>query len=313
MPKPTPLSQLPRLAQALGLRRIWVKDEGRRALGNFKSLGGGHAVADIIRNASGTLPTLICASDGNHGLSVAAAARLFGAHARIFLPATVSEAREARIEEYGGEVVRVAGTYDEAVTEAAAAAARDGAMLVADTSSEVDDLVVASVMRGYQTIAREIIEQIGDAWPTHCFVQAGVGGLAAALAQALAIEQKPRVTIVVVEPDSAACVGAALAAGYPVQIPGDLHTGADMLACGLASASAVVILQAHRCMAITVGEELLMAAPATLRSFDGPRSTPSGAAGLAGLLAACQTPNLADQLQLNANSEVLLIATERSA
>src|SRR5476651_1580541 len=145
---PTPLLALPGLASALGLANIWVKQEGLRPLGSFKSLGGVYAglrglaraagipVADLLdsQREQRKLPRLICASDGNHGLAVATAARLAGAQARVFLPSIVPEDRVARILAKGAEVVRVKGTYDEAVRAAAESAGSDGGLLIADTS-----------------------------------------------------------------------------------------------------------------------------------------------------------------------------------
>ena len=159
----TPLSPLPQLAAALGLAEVLVKDEGRRPLGSFKALGGVYAGLRALARASGLpiaalldpacprvrLPILVCASDGNHGLAVAAAARLAGTVARVFLPASVSDERATRIAAKGAEVVRVPGTYDDAVRAAADAARPGRALLIADTAAVGDDPVVADVMAGY--------------------------------------------------------------------------------------------------------------------------------------------------------------------
>ncbi|MGT2478454.1 pyridoxal-phosphate dependent enzyme [Methylobacterium oryzae CBMB20] len=85
---------LPGLAAHLGVAQVLAKDESRRMLGSFKSLGGtyaglkrrwparpGQRVAGLVAARPAGQPTLICASDGNHGLAVAAAARFAGARA----------------------------------------------------------------------------------------------------------------------------------------------------------------------------------------------------------------------------------------
>lgn len=309
---PTPLLDLPALARLAGVRQVLVKDEGCRPLGNFKVTGGLAAGLRALERAGPGGPArLVCASDGNHGLAVAAAARARGAQAWIFLPAHAGEDRARRIADLGAEVVRVEGTYDAAV-EAARAAARDGAgLLIPDTSDDPDDPVVADVMAGYGDMARELVRDLADGAPTHLLVQAGVGGLAAALADGLA-DAFPAMRVVVVEPELAACVGPALALGRPVQVDGDLDTCAGMLACGLASAGAVRILLARRAQAITVGEAALAIAPRQLALAGGPASTPSGAAGLAGLLRAATDPTLRTGLGLDGGSRVLLVATERA-
>ena len=321
---PTPLLRLPGLARALGIGAIFLKDEGKRPLGSFKALGGmyaglralaraaGVSVADLLDPAAPprTLPALICASDGNHGLAVAAAARLAKAPARVFLPAIVPPARAARIAAKGAEIVRIDGTYDDAVRAAAAAASAGGGLLVADTG---DDPVVRDVMAGYGVIAEEIRAQLGGERPTHVFVQAGVGGLAAALAEGLHDALAAPARIVVVEPEAAACVAAALAAGRIVAVPGALETAAEMLSCGEASAPALAILRHLGADCLPVSEAALHAAPGLLAAHGGPPTTPSGAAGLAGLQVARDDPALGARFALDGASRVLLLATEASA
>ena len=323
--RPTPLLDLPALAKRCGVGRVLVKDESVRPLGNFKSLGGVFAGLRALARATGApgvqallsappgqsrLPALVTASDGNHGLSVATAARLAGAAARIYLPASVPTARSDRIAAAGAEVIRIRGTYDDAVAAAAEAVRSGGGLLVPDTGDRVDDIVLDDVMTGYALIAREIAGQLGDVRPTHLFVQAGVGGLAAALAKAFAeLLAEPPMTIVV-EPASADCVGRALASGRPELVPGELDTAAEMLACGLASAHAVALLRKHQAKAIAVPEERLQEAVAAMAAAGGPVTTPSGACGLAGLLGAASDDELRGEFQFSADAVVLVIASE---
>lgn len=326
--RPTPLIELPALARLANVGRVYVKVEGERPLGSFKALGGMTAGLRALARAAGvasvrelasdrvrkqSLPRLICASDGNHGLAVTAAARRAGAKASIFLPTAVSRARAARIESLGGEIVWVHGTYDEAVDQAAAAAARGEGLLIPDTSSDPADVVVRDVMTGYGLLAQELVTQFRDEVrdrPSHVFVQAGVGGLAAAMADGVRSAMQAPAQLVVVEPEAVACVTKALAAGRPVLVAGDLHTAAEMLSCGLASAAALDVLRRHEPICVTVSEGELQCAVTTLRDANGPPTTPSGAAGLAGLLHASVRPELRRSCQLSADSSVLLIATE---
>ena len=189
---PTPILDLPGLAAHLGVAQVVLKDESRRYLGSFKSLGGTYAGLRALSRAAGTdiaslvatrppgLPALICASDGNHGLAVAAAARHAGAPADVYLPAGVPADRVARIAAEGARITVVTGTYDDAVDAAAAAARAGRGILIADTTDDPDDQVVADVMAGYGVMAAELRWQIPQAShrrPTHAVVQAGVGGL----------------------------------------------------------------------------------------------------------------------------------------
>jgi diaminopropionate ammonia-lyase len=324
----TPLLDLPRLAAALQVASLSVKDEGRRPLGSFKALGGVYAGLRALASAAGVptralldparvqtpLPALVCASAGNHGLSVASAARLAGARARVFIAEGIPEARAARVADKGAEVVRVAGSFDDAVRRATEAARAQGDLLIPDTSADPDDPVVRDVMAGYGILAEEIRAEIAAGRrqaPTHIFVQAGVGGLAAAVTAGLSETLAPPARIVVVEPERAACVAVALAAGRVTRVDGALDTSAEMLACGEASAPALAVLLRHRVDTLSVSEAALHEAPEFLRAHDGPATTPSGAAGLAGLIVAANDPRLAARFELTAaESRPLLIVSE---
>ena len=101
-----------------------------------------------------------------------------------------------------------------------------------------------------------------------------------------------------------------MAAGRPTRVPGDLDTLAEMLSCGEASAPALVVLRRHDAWVVTVSEPELAAAPDTLAACGGPVTTPSGAAGLAGAVAALGTPARARQLGLDVDSRLLILVTE---
>ena len=302
------------------------KLEGERPLGNFKSLGGTLAglralvratgarnILDLLARdrSRGRLPNLLCASDGNHGLSVTAAARRVGCRAEGFLPISVDAFRAARIESIGGEVRRVDGTYDDAVDEARACAARGGGLLILDTTQDPADPVVRDVMSGYSIITAELLDQFDDleVRPTHAFVQAGVGGLAAAVGGGL-VEHSLR--LAVVEPERAPCVAAALRAGRPVLVEGGLETSAEMLSCGLASAPALDILIRQRAMSVLVDDPSLHAATRMLDEAR-IRTTASGAAGLAGLMRIASDVGLRRLHGVEGTSVVLLMITEAAA
>lgn len=324
---PSPLLELPVLARHCGVARVFIKDEGARPYGNFKILGGMLAglrllarhggfesmQALLTRSAPVALPTLLCASDGNHGLAVALAAQRAGTSARIFLPTAVSAQRAGRIGACGADIVWIDGTYDDAVNAAGEAASGGDGLLVADTGTRVDDPVVQQVMAGYGLVLHELGRQFRavDARATHVFVQAGVGGLAAAIAEGMPDITSPPGRLLVVEPEAAACVAQALAHGQAVQVPGDLHTVADMLSCGVASAPAVPVLRQYGAKAVTVDDALLRQAVDVLHAAHGPRATPSGAAGLAGLLHVAGRQDLREAHALQHDSHVLLIVTER--
>lgn len=318
--QPTPLVRLDPLAERAGVGVVLAKLEGERPLGSFKSLGGMLAglralarsldlpdlQALLATAGAAAAQRLVCASDGNHGLSVAAAARRVGASATIYLPASVDPVRAERITAMGGQVVLVEGTYDDAVAQAEHVAARGEGLLISDTASDPDSRVVRDVMDGYGLITEELNAQMAGARPTHVFVQAGVGGLAAALASGLRGDGR----LIVVEPASAACVGLALREGRPMPVEGGLETAAEMLSCGQASAPALRLLLDHGATGVAVDEAQLALGVRMLRAAGGPAATASGAAGIAGLLKVADDPRLRAEHGLSGDSVVLVVVTE---
>ena len=201
----TPLLALNGLAREFGVGQVWYKDEGDRfGLGSFKALGGAYAVyrilADRVRQHRGDnlldgaaladgryrhitgQVTVTTATDGNHGRSVAWGAHKFGCDCVIYIHRDVSSGRERAITRHGAEVVRVDGNYDDAVRRAAADAERERRVVVSDTSYEGNTEILCFVMDGYAVMVAEALRQVPPGeLPTHVFVQAGVGALAAAV------------------------------------------------------------------------------------------------------------------------------------
>lgn len=316
---PTPLVALPGLARSLGVASLRYKDErGRFGLKSFKALGGAYAVRRVLERVGRPARevTVTCATDGNHGRSVAWGARLFGCNCVIFIHATVSEGRAEAIRRYGAEVVRVPGNYDDAVRHAAAEAAKHGWFVVSDTSYEGYRDVPTDVMHGYGVMAAEIFRQLpaGEV-PTHVLVQVGVGALAAAICASFWLEWGPRrPRFIAVEPERADCLVRSIAAGRPVAVHGDLETVMAGLACGEVSALAWEILREGANAAIAIGDDFALAA---VRAFATPRvgdpvivAGETGGAGLAALLAVQDRADLRAQLELDADSRVLLLGSE---
>ena len=329
---PTPLLDLPWAAQAAGVACVRIKDEGGRfGLGSFKALGGAYAVAQVLiaalarrgialsatsadltagRYGEATRQfTVTCATDGNHGRSVAWGARRFGCRCVIFVHETVSQGRVDAIARYGAEVRRVPGTYDDAVRAAADEAVARGWCVVSDTSWPGYTSVPVDVMQGYRVMADEAVDQWGGGPPTHAFVQGGVGGVAAAVSIQLRARYTPPPALIVVEPDRAACLLASAETGEPTAIPGDLDTLMAGLACGEPSLLAWQELARAAAAFMAVPDE---AAVATMRLLarHGIVLGESGVAGLAGLLLAAADPAARETLGLTTSSRVLLFGTE---
>jgi diaminopropionate ammonia-lyase len=316
---PTPLLALPALAQVLGLASLRYKDErGRFGLKSFKALGGAYAVRRVLERQ--TRParevTVTCATDGNHGRSVAWGARLFGCRCVIFIHATVSEGRAEAIRRYGAEVLRVPGNYDDAVRHAAAEAAKHGWFVVSDTSYEGYREVPVDVMHGYGVMASEIFRQLpaGDV-PTHVFAQIGVGALGAAICASFWLQWGPRrPRFVAVEPARADCLYRSIEAGHPVAVQGDLDTAMAGLACGEVSELAWEILREGTDAVLAIGDDWALEAVRRLAAPQGGDPAvvagETGGAGLAALLAVQGRGELRARLGLDASSRVLLVGSE---
>lgn len=334
---PTPLIALPGLAKRLGLGEIRYKDEsGRFGLGSFKALGGAYAVLRLLKNriadSSATLPstaailegeqadlvsdiTVCCATDGNHGRSVAWGAQTFGCRCVIFVHATVSQGRVDAIARYGAEVRRVPGTYDEAVREAARQAEAEGWTVVSDTSYPGYLEIPRDVMQGYALMAEEALTQCGTCLPTHVLVQAGVGGMAAAICAHLweTLEIR-RPSFIAVEPDRAACLLASVRNGQASHVEGALDTIMAGLACGETSLLAWDILDEGARAFMTVTDSAAREAMRLLaEGCDGDPPLVAGESAVAGLCAtvgALARPAVRESLGLGPDSRVLLFGSE---
>jgi diaminopropionate ammonia-lyase len=258
--------------------------------------------------------TFGCATDGNHGRAVAVGAQLVGARAAIFVHARVSAARIAAIARYGAEVTTVEGTYDDTVAEAARVCAERGWTLVSDTSWPGYERIPGLVMQGYTAIAREALRALPRP-PSHVFVQAGVGGVAAALAAHLAVALgTERPTFVVVEPARAACLFESAQAGRPVKIAHGEPTVMAMLECYEPSHVAWRILSRMADAFMTVEDAdavMVMNRLAHPLGDDPPIvAGESGGAGLAGLIRVANDPVWRARIGLGADASALVVNTE---
>lgn len=316
----TPLRNMPQLAHELGIGTLQLKDEGTRmGLGSFKALGAAYAVARLAARRAGQLgledaqqamrdvladEVFVCASAGNHGLSVAAGARIFGARAVIYLATTVPEAFAARLRHAGAEVARAGEDYAASMQAAARDAERNGWTLLSDSSWPGYTQWPTLVMEGYLVAADEVCRQ-SPRPPSHIFLQAGVGGFAAAMAALFRQRWGDAPVIVVVEPEAAPALLDSVRAGRPVQAEGPASS-MGRLDCKEPSHLALAELAREADCFVTISDEACAASVALLERF-GIATTPSGAAGFSALH---QSGPYRDALGLHEASEALAFITE---
>jgi diaminopropionate ammonia-lyase len=252
----TPLQDLKKMAEYLGVGRICVKDESYRfGLNSFKVLGGAFSMAkylaremnmeigdltysvlksEAFRKKLGSA-VFISATDGNHGRGVAWTARELGQRCIILMPKGTSQSRVDNIRALGAEVTVEDLNYDDCVRKAASMADQfEHGVIVQDTSWDGYEDIPLWIMQGYAVMADEAAEQYKER-PTHIFVQAGVGAMAGSAVgyfASLYPDHPPK--MIVVEPNKADCMfrGARKGDGSKVIVTGDMDSIMAGLACG---------------------------------------------------------------------------------
>ncbi len=320
----SPLIRATGLARELGLGNVWIKDESKRfGLGGVKALGAPYGLKKQILK-HGLIPaspqcadyTAVAATDGNHGLAVAWAAKKFGCHAMIYVGTGVDHARIQRITDIGAEVIRVDGTYDDAVLAAEQAAQSPNVLLITDTDYGHELDVTRDIMAGYAVLGIECARQLQNEniLPDHVFLQCGVGGMAAGCSIGLwhELDQKPNVCSV--EATNAACIQQSLAKGTLTSVPGKLLTRMIGLSCGKPSLPAFEILREVCTNSITIDDDVALMVQNILSSGingDAPLGTwDTGIAGIAGLWHVAKNSDLRARFGLNTHSNVLVINSE---
>ena len=341
----TPLAALNALAGFCGIKNLFVKDESFRfGLNAFKVLGGSYAMAravarlaghdaeipayDVItspefKNKTGEL-TFFSATDGNHGRGVAWSARVLKQKAVIMMPKGTQRSRFENIKKEGADVTIEDLNYDDCVRKAAKAAKETpGGVLLQDTAWDGYEEIPSWIMQGYGTMVSEADEQFLEAAgapPTHVFVQAGVGSLAAAAAGYFANKygkEAPRFTVV--EADKADCIYRSALAddGSRHTVGGAMHTMMAGLACGEPSTTAWRILKAYASVFASVPDAAAAIGMRVLGApLPGDPRVVSGESGAApsGLLYLVMTEKylepLRRKLDINKDSRILLFSTE---
>ncbi len=343
--KYTPLADLQGLARELGIGELHVKDESYRfGLNSFKVLGGSFAIASYLAKEMGRdlsemtydyltseqfrkefgQATFFSATDGNHGRGVAWSAAKLGQKCVIYMPRGTSQSRYDNIAKEGAEVSILDANYDECVRIAAQEAEKvRRAVIVQDTAWEGYTDIPNWIMQGYGVMAKEAADQLeetGRKRPTHVFVQAGVGSMAASAVGYLAnrYADDPPVFIVM-ECAPAACYfkGAEAADGEPRVCTGDLDSIMAGLACGEPNLVAWDILKNHTKAYVSCPDYLtargmrMLAAP--VKGDPVVVSGESGAIGTGVVAEIMRNPafeDLREELGLDGESRVLLFSTE---
>lgn len=341
----TPLARLQHMADYLGIKELYVKDESYRfGLNAFKVLGGSFAMARYIAKQTGrdvsALPynvltseelrkefgqaTFFTATDGNHGRGVAWAANKLGQKSVVLMPKGSTKTRLENIRKENAQATIEEVNYDECVRMANALAEKTpNGVMVQDTAWDGYEEIPSWIMQGYGTMAMEADEQLheyGCERPTHVFIQAGVGSLAGAV-QGYFANRYPKnpPKVIVMEASVADCLykGAIAKDGSVRFVDGDMQTIMAGLACGEPNTISWDILKNHVIAFLSCPDWVsakgmrMLAAP-----FKGDPQVVSGESGAVGMGVIASVMQMEEYralrefLALDENSRVLMFSTE---
>ncbi len=313
---PTPLISLNKLSKKLKLNKIFYKDESKRFhLKSFKALGGAYAVERVTKGNKEVV--ISTATAGNHGRSVAWGSQKLGLKCKIFISEYVSNFRAEVMRSFGADVIRIKGNYDNSLKECIKKSKQNNWQIVQDVAWQDYKLVPKLTMAGYSVMMKEISEQLNNQQISHVILQAGVGGMAAAMVAGIARYLHNIPKIIVVEPENAACVLESVKADKIKKISIEKESLMGGMSCDEVSLVPWEILQNSISHCVTVSDHYISKTVKHLANsqfsdekiIGGECSTP-GIISLAGL---CNDIEVRKKINLNEESNVLLFGCEGDA
>ena len=248
---PTPQYAWPLIEAELGVK-CWVKHENHTPIGAFK-VRGGLVFVDRLKREDPSVAGIVSATRGNHGQSLAFAARAHGLACAIVVPHGNSAEKNAAMRAFGAEVIEVGRDFDEAKPAAARIAEERGWAFV--PSFHLD------LVKGVGTYAVELMRAVPDL--EVIFAPIGLGSGVCGLVTAKAALGH-RAEIVGVVSDRADAYARSLAAGHPVETTTPADTYADGMAVRVPSPEALAIMKAGVSRIVTVDDRAIAAAPRLL-------------------------------------------------
>ena len=310
---PTPLISLNKLSKELDLNKIYYKDENKRFdLKSFKALGGAYAVEKVTKGNKDIV--VATATAGNHGRSVAWGARRLGLKCKIFISEFVSDARGQAMADLGADVVKVKGNYEQSLIECIKQSTENNWQIVQDVAWKDYMQVPTYTMAGYTVMMKEIVDQINNEKISHIILQAGVGGMAGAMVAGIARYLDYIPITIVVEPDSAACVLESIKTGKIEKIDIKRESLMGGMSCGEVSLVPWQILKnsVKHCLSLPDDDIANTMKLLGNSSFSDEKiiAGENSAPGVISLIASCEDQNVKENLQLNKNSNILIIGCE---
>ena len=311
----TPLLKLDKLQKNLNLNNIFYKDESKRFhLKSFKALGGAYAVEKISKVKKNI--TISSATAGNHGRSVAWGAQRLKLRCKIFVSQFVSETRVSEIKKFGAEVIRVKGNYEDSLKECQRLSKKNNWQIIQDVSTKNYKYIPQLTMAGYSIMIKEIANQTNQ-YITHIFLQAGVGGLAAGMVAGVAKYFKRIPKIIVVEPDRADCVLQSIKVKKLKKIKIIKESLMGGMSCNEMSLVPWQVLKKSANCCVSISDKNIAKTVAGLRDKKFSKTSIIGgecaAPGVIALIGICNNVKTKKFLNINKNSNILVIGCEGNA
>ena len=282
----SPLYRAEALEKELGLRELWIKDDGQNPTASLKDRASAMAV---VKACEAGKNTIACSSTGNAASSLAGNAAAAGLSTYIFVPSRAPKGKVAQLMMFGAAVILVEGSYEDTFRISAEAIDRWGWY---NRNAAINPYL----MEGKKTVSLEIAEQLGFKMPDYVAVSVGdgctIGGVWKGfkdLYQAGLIDRLPR--IISVQASGCCPINTAAAAGTMEWIPQAENTLADSIAVGVPRnpVKALRAISESYGVTVNVSDEEIMAAMRLLGRRAGVFAEPAGAAGTAGVKKAVET------------------------
>ena len=282
----SPLYKADALGKELGIRELWIKDDGQNPTASLKDRASAMAV---VKACEAGKTTIACSSTGNAASSLAGNAAAAGLSTFIFVPSRAPKGKVAQLMMFGATVILVEGSYEDTFRISAEAIERWGWY---NRNAAINPYL----MEGKKTVSLEIAEQLSFRMPDYVAVSVGdgctIGGVWKGfkdLYQAGLIDRLPR--IISVQASGCCPINTAAAAGTMEWVPQEENTLADSIAVGVPRnpVKALRAISESNGVTVNVSDEEIMAAMRLLGKHAGVFAEPAGAAGTAGVKKAVET------------------------
>ena len=280
----SPLYEEPRLAEQLGLKRLWVKDDGQNPTASLKDRASAMAVAKA-REAGAKV--IACSSTGNAASSLAGNAAAAGLKTYIFVPSRAPKGKVAQLMTFGATVISVQGSYEETFELSKQAIDRWGWY---NRNAAINPYL----SEGKKTVALEIMEQLSWQVPDYIAISVGdgctIGGVWKGLKDLYAIgfiDKLPR--LISCQAEGCCPLNRAIEEKAPWH-PMEENTLADSIAVGVPRNpdKALQAIEESHGLVVNVSDAEIMAAQKLLGSVCGLFGEPAGVTGTAGVKKLCE-------------------------